>query len=241
MKHLGDIRHILYINLEDRPDRREQVEHELSGFAWGGAPVRFPALRDPVHGASALGCTRSHLACLERAVHEGWDHVLIVEDDIQFLRTAVFVSRLERLLAAASATGGWDVVLLAGNNMWPFEEVRAAGKVGDEFVSVRVRHCLTTTGYLVAGAYLPTLVENVRAGLARLEREPERTQDYAIDTFWIRLQERDRWFLVAPCTVVQRAGHSDVQGRRVDFRQYMVNHRKGYAAGAGVDERRSNA
>jgi GR25 family glycosyltransferase involved in LPS biosynthesis len=226
--------------LDDRVDRREQVERELEGLAWGGTPERFAALRDPVHGASALGCTRSHLACLERAVREGWDHVLIVEDDIQFLRPAVFVSRLERLLAAtvpAAGERGWDVILFAGNNMWPFEELRAPGTVGDEFVAVRVRHCLTTTGYLVAGAYLPTLVENVRAGLARLEREPERAQDYAIDTFWIRLQERDRWFLVAPCTVVQRAGHSDVQGRKVDFRQYMVNHRKAYAtAGATADK-----
>ena len=48
---------------------------------------RFNAIKLP---NGALGCSMSHLKCLEMAKAAGWPHLLIVEDDIKFLDLQLF-------------------------------------------------------------------------------------------------------------------------------------------------------
>mgnify|MGYP003873051801 CR=1 FL=1 len=66
--------------METRPDRKEHAENELRSLGWN--PKRFNAIK---LSNGALGCSTSHLRCLELAKSEGLDHILICEDDITFL------------------------------------------------------------------------------------------------------------------------------------------------------------
>jgi len=208
MKSISDIKHAFYINLESRPDRKAQVEEQLRNVGLTCAQ-RFNAVK---LDDGRVGCSMSHLKCLSKARDEKWDHVLICEDDIQFLDPELFINQLNRFLSKHET---WDVVLLAGNNIPPYK------RDGDE--CVQVLHCQTTTGYLVNGHYFDTLIDNIRNSITKLMREPEKHIHYAIDRYWFSLQQRDNWYLLTPLSVVQREGYSDIEKKVTNFVKAMTD------------------
>ena len=207
MKSISDIKNVLYINLEARTDRKEQVEQQLNTIGLKGE--RFNAIR-LTNGA--IGCSMSHLKCLEIAKERGWDHVLIVEDDIQFLDPSLFVKQFNSFLNNARE---YDVVLLAGNNVPPYQTI--------DDTCVKVSSCQTTTGYMVQRHYFDTLINNIKTGINMLMRNPERPNLYAIDQYWFELQRKHNWFLIIPLTVTQRPGYSDIEKRQINYNHLMTD------------------
>lgn len=207
MKSISDIKHAFYINLESRPDRKTHVEDQLSIL---NLPInRFNAIR---LSNGAVGCSMSHLKCLQMAKENDWPHVLICEDDIKFLDPVVFTNQLNGFL---ENNNNWDVLLLAGNNMPPYDK-------NDKY-SVQVRQCQTTTGYIVKAHYYDKLIHNIKEGIQLLMREPNRRTFFAVDRYWFKLQEDDLWFLIVPLTVVQRADYSDIERKITNFTRAMTD------------------
>ena len=93
MNSINNIEHAFYINLESRVDRKQHVEEQLSNI--GICAARFNAIK-LTNGA--IGCSMSHLKCLELAKQNNWEHVLIVEDDILFLNPELFKTQLDKFL-----------------------------------------------------------------------------------------------------------------------------------------------
>jgi len=85
-----EIQHTLYINLEERQDRRIHVEQQLASIGIH-TPGRFNAIKMK---DGRIGCSMSHLKCLQLAKKNNWEHVLIVEDDITFTDPAMFKRQL---------------------------------------------------------------------------------------------------------------------------------------------------
>ena len=208
IKMFTHIKNAFYINLEHRNDRKEHVEAELSKI--GITAERFNAIRME---NGAVGCSMSHLKILQNALAQNMDHVLILEDDITFLDPELFRNQIDTFLSRFKTN--WDVILLAGNNMPPHLQI-------DE-TCIKVTSCQTTTGYLVNGHYISKLMENVKMGLHHLLRAPERHVEFAIDKFWKRLQEVDRWFLITPPTVIQCHGYSDIEKKMTDYANPMLD------------------
>jgi glycosyl transferase family 25 len=212
LKSILDIKHAVYINLESRPDRQRHVENQLKLL---GVPIqRFNAIK---LANGALGCSMSHLKCLQIAKEQAWDHVLICEDDITFMNPPLFIRQLNKFLDARNT---WDVVLIAGNNMPPYKPI--------EDYCVQVTRCQTTTGYLVKSHYYDTLIDNIKTGINMLVRNPDLHKVYAIDKFWFLLQDKDLWFLITPLSVVQREDYSDIEKRRTNYTRHMVDLDKKY-------------
>lgn len=211
----NDIRNVHYINLERRADRLQFVREQLDAVGLAPYAQRFNAI--PMKNG-AIGCTMSHLALLEQAVAEKASHVLILEDDIQFLNPSdirtYFDQFLEEYRKTAHENEPWDVILLSGNNFPPCVSVNPNG--------LQIWNCNTTTGYLVNGHYIATLAKNVREGLMLLLRNPTQKPKYAIDIYWKQLQQRDRWFLIVPLTVTQRADYSDIEEQHVNYTPLML-------------------
>lgn len=207
MNTINDIKHAFYINLESRPDRKEHVINELNKL--GINANRFNAIR---LANGAIGCSMSHIKCLELAKKNNWDHILIVEDDIKFLDPILFTQQLNKFLANHKE---WDVLLFAGNNMPPYEII--------DDCCVRVGTCQTTTGYLVKKNYYDTLINNYREGINKLMKEPEKHQYYAIDKYWFELQRNDLWYLITPLSVVQREDYSDIEKRHTNYINVMTD------------------
>jgi glycosyl transferase family 25 len=206
IKSLDDIKNAFYINLEHRTDRKEHVENELDKI--GIKATRFNAIK-MTNGA--IGCSMSHLKILEEAKKNKLSHVLIVEDDITFLDSELFKTQINKFFELHE--NNWDVVLLAGNNIPPYENI--------DDTCVKVTHCQTTTGYLVNGHYINVLANNVKMGLTQLLNKPSEKIKFAIDRFWFVLQSASRWYLITPLTVVQREDYSDIEQKVTNYQNMM--------------------
>jgi GR25 family glycosyltransferase involved in LPS biosynthesis len=211
LNSLTDIKHTVYINLDHRKDRKVHVEQQLASIGIT-SPTRFNAIKLP---NGALGCSMSHLRCLQIAKEQGWPHILLCEDDIQFLDPNLFVKQINGFLENHEEDSSWDVLLVAGNNMPPHG-------IEDDY-SVRVFQCQTTTGYLVKQHYYDKLMANIKEGIEKLMREPNNHRFFAIDKYWFQLQQEDYWFLITPLTVVQREDYSDIEKRRTNYKKAMTD------------------
>ena len=211
-----NIQHAIYINLESRADRRAHVEAQLAVLKHSDNGLsnlvaeRFNAIKHATSGA--IGCSMSHMRCIQLAKQRGWDHVLVCEDDVLFTSVPLFLTQLSKFMTTVPA---WDVVLLAGNNIPPYRVVNDA--------CVQVGSCQTTTAYIVRAHYYDTLIANYRAGIHKLMRDPLQKINYAIDRYWFELQRRDRWFLITPLSVVQREDYSDIEQRVTNYGHLMLD------------------
>lgn len=208
LENISDIKHAFYINLINRTDRKSYIERELEKV--GIKAERFNAIKLQ---NGAIGCSMSHLKILQTAKQNGWDHVIICEDDIQFLEPAVFVNQMNSFLK--NHTKDWDVVLLAGNNMPPYNKI--------DNTCVQVFHCQTTTGYMVKSHYFDILINNYKEGIKKLIAEPQKHIFFAIDKYWIQLQQSGKWYLIIPLTVVQKVDYSDIEKRMTNYKKVMTD------------------
>jgi Glycosyltransferase family 25 (LPS biosynthesis protein) len=204
------LQHILYINLGYRQDRNE---HCLAEFQKLGIPEsgveRFPAIQTTT---GSVGCTMSHIKCIELAKQKGWDQVFICEDDIEFTNPDLFTTQLKKLYDSKI---DWNVLVVGGNNAPPFQPI-------NDFC-VRVFNIQTTTGYIIKKHYYDTLIGNFKEGLMKLMREPSRHKEFAIDIYWKQLQQRDQWLILIPLTVCQYYDFSDIEGKVVDYKDMMLD------------------
>lgn len=207
MNEIKDIKHAVYINLESRKDRKQHVESELKKI--GISATRFNAVKI---ANGALGCSLSHLKCLEIAKKNNWEHVLIVEDDILFLNPSVFINHFNIFLKKHKE---WDVVLIGGNNIPPYKTI--------DKTCIKVTRCQTTTGYLVKNHYYDTLIDNFRNGINLLLKNPDKRISYAIDKYWFQLQEKDSWYLIIPLTVSQKEGYSDIEHKLTNYTSLLID------------------
>jgi glycosyl transferase family 25 len=207
MKSICDIKHAFYINLDSRPDRKLHVERQLNMININAE--RFNAIKLE---NGALGCSFSHLKCLEIAKKNNWDHILIVEDDISFLNPELFKKQLSKFLVNHR---NFDIVLIAGNNISNYNEI--------DDTCVKVIKCQTTTGYLVKSHYYDILIKNYKEGIQKLIKEPHNHRLYAIDKYWFNLQEKDNWYLITPLTVTQREDYSDIEKKLTNYTKVMTD------------------
>ena len=203
---------VIYINLNERADRNEHVQKEL--FKLGVTnPIRFSAVK--LENGS-LGCSMSHLKCIELAKKNNFEQVFICEDDIEFLNHDLLLSQLTTFY---ESNIHWDVIIIAGNNMIPYTPINTC--------CIKVCNCQTTTGYIVKKEYYDTLSANIKQGMKQLITNPDNSS-YKIDKYWFSLQRQDNWYLIIPLSVVQREDYSDIEKKITNFKSYMLNYNKAY-------------
>ena len=199
--------HVIYINLSYRTERRDHIEQQLR--SWGVPYERMNAI---YHLYGYIGCTQSHIRCLEYAMEQGWDRVCIVEDDMYITDMDTFKSSLSTFLTTHST---WDVLLLGGNVGPPYLKEEGAR---------RVMNAQTTTAYVVNQHYYATLLHNFKEGLrlCMAYHLPE----YRIDMYWKRLQRMGLWYILDPLTVIQREGYSDIEQKQTNYQSMMLSYKE---------------
>ena len=203
-------KHSLYINLDHRTDRNINVKTQLAKVKINA--TRFPAIKT---ANGAVGCSMSHIKCLEHAKKNGWEQVFICEDDIHFTNPALFLQNMDKFKSLSGFN--WDVLLIGGNNCPPYRTVPESDCI------VQVSNCRTTTAYVVQNHYYDTLIQNFREGVSQLIKDPNNKPKYAIDMYWNRLQTKDRWFLIVPLTVAQIKSYSDIENQEKDYTNLMLD------------------
>lgn len=198
----------LYINLESRTDRLEHITKQLEKMDISGE--RFNAIKT---SSGAIGCTMSHIKCLELAKSRDYEHVFICEDDITFLNPDVLKQSLQKFYNNTELK--WDVLMIGGNNVPPYTKI-------DDYC-IKISRCQTTTGYVVKRHYYDTLITNFRESVQNLLKEPDNKPMYALDMYWTRLQRQDNWYMLFPLTVTQCDSYSDIEERQVDYTNLMLD------------------
>ena len=198
---------IVYINLQRRRDRNVRMRKQLAGIAADKSKIlRFEAIEGR---PGYIGCVKSHIAVLEMAIAEGWENVLILEDDVAFCRTEEDKARLNKYFATLKNLR-WDVAFLGAN----YHSVTPLNSV-DYLVRARLAWC--ACAYMVNRHYMPLLLENFRESLYALEQGAEQSQ-FALDVHWHTLMNRDCWLGIFPNIAYQMADKSDIEQRVVDYR-----------------------
>ncbi len=202
--------HTIYINLEHRKDRLAHVQQELEKLGVPNRGVRFNAVKC---ANGAIGCTISHIKCLEQAKAQNLPQVFICEDDICFKDPALLLQNTAKFSTIFG--NAYDVLIIGGNNLPPYKQF------GD--FCAKISNCQTTTGYIVKQHYYDTLISNFREGLVKLMENPTKKRDFAIEMYWKRLQAIDNWYIVLPLTVHQLEGYSDIEERNTNYRDAMLD------------------
>jgi GR25 family glycosyltransferase involved in LPS biosynthesis len=237
IESVNDIKHCLYINLTSRVDRMAHIEKELKGI--GIHPTRFNAIK-MTNGR--VGCSMSHLKCLQIAKRNNWPYVMICEDDLMILDKQKFINHINKFFkihgkydfhidnqhntdtntdtdtaissqSSSQSSNKWNVLLLAGNNVPPYLKI--------DDTCIQVSFCQTTTGYIVKQSYYDILMQNIKTGIELLMKNPDQHIDYAIDKYWIRLQKEHTWYMLAPVVAVQREDYSDIEQRKTNYENIM--------------------
>ena len=207
------LKNTLFINLEHRKDRLEHVTNEFKKMGINAERVNAVKMN-----TGAVGCTMSHIKCLELAKQRDYEYVFICEDDITFRNPELFKRNLQRFYDDENIN--WDLLIIGGNNVPPFQQVT-------EYCA-RVFYCQTTTGYVVKKHYYDTLLKNFRESANGLMREPNNPSTYALDMYWKRLQLQDFWYMITPPTVTQYESYSDIENRNVNYERMMLDMEKAW-------------
>jgi GR25 family glycosyltransferase involved in LPS biosynthesis len=108
---------IIYINLENRQDRKDLLMKELETLNTNMKKVhKVSGVYIPKNGHK--GCVQSHIIALNMIKMNKWDRVLILEDDAQLdVSPEIFNQLLDETLDYLDASKpNWDVLMLASAN-----------------------------------------------------------------------------------------------------------------------------
>ena len=173
--------------------------------ARGSNIQRFNAISD---ARGALGCTLSHIGCLQTAKSNNWDYVLIFEDDFELVVTpAAFNAQMDLLLRRP-----WDVLMISGYALKCDAPVDNMCKVHDAQSAV---------AYAVRKSYYDTLIANLQESYAGL-RDSKEYRKYALDQYWKRLQVTVNWCISYPILGKQRAGFSNIEHTVVNYDHFFL-------------------
>jgi glycosyl transferase family 25 len=188
---------IIYINLETRNERKNEIEGELNSL--GLSYERFNAISKPNFGI--LGCTLSHLAVLKMARDNKWKNILIFEDDFMFLVDKKEFEKNIELLFNESNPVDFDICMLSYNiiSSEPSEKYPFLHKV------LEVQ---TASGYIVNEKMYDKLIELYEWSMPLLESTKQHWV-YANDQIWKKLQPSANWYSFTTRIGKQRPSYSD--------------------------------
>ena len=186
---------VIYINLDYRTDRREQIEKELLLVFPPEKIIRQPGFKEEI---GHVGASKSHVAALELAVANNWTNVLIVEDDAKWLNLEKGHELMIKLMEKP-----YDVILLGSLGYY-------------DATTYRVEMAQAATAYFLPNHYFKPFLNNFKEGLINLVMHPEKTDQYCLDQFWKHLQ-KDLWYRIMPHLMYQEKGYSDILNIETDF------------------------
>jgi glycosyl transferase family 25 len=199
-KSENGINKIMYINLDHRTDRKNQIEEQINSFNLINYE-RFPAIS---HSNGAIGCSKSHLAVIKKAKENNYKNILVLEDDFEFIvNKDEFYNQINNLLQVP-----FDVCLLAYNtsnlydSQYPF--------------LYKIKDAQTTSAYIIQSHYYDTLIAHWEYAIKMFEETNDDTK-YTCDQSWKYLQEKDNWYCFKMRIGKQRKSYSDIQKGITDY------------------------
>ena len=197
------VNHVLYINLDSRVDRRKQIERQLQIFNTSKI-TRIPGILESEY--PYIGCLKGHIKALETAKENGWDNVLIVEDDAVWTNVENAYPIFEELVK-----NPYDVIMLGGT-MAEYDKE-----------TYRIKRSQSSSSYMVSKHYYDTFINKAKEVLNSFVPGVTEERDVVVDiaVSW-PLQAADNWFIVAPPLMIQAPGFSNIEKKHVDYNGFFT-------------------
>ena len=192
------INKVIYINLDERNERRESIEVLLNKIFDKDKIIRCNAIKD---NNGAIGCTKSHIKCLKLAIENEWDNVLIMEDDIMLTKN------ISEYIFENLVKNNFDVIVLGGT------------EVSYNPFNYKLLECQTTGSYLVKKLYFKKLKDNFEEGLEKLLNTNIK-REFAIDQYWTKLQRVDNWKIIYQPLFMQKERYSNIENKIVNYHKF---------------------
>ena len=210
-----NIDRIFIINLEKREDRKQQMINEMEKYnitnyeffkaiqpdmsdiiEWNNKyceHVKSDVLPHKFNGykIGCLGCLKSHLEVCKLSLSRGYNNVLILEDDTEFIQNFNKLNQYNELK--------YDMLYLAGSHLG----------VKDKYLSniYKVVGTYTTGSYCINKKTMQYIVDNIQG----YEKE--------IDVFYANnIQPKFQCYCIIPHITQQRNGYSDIQQNNVCYK-----------------------
>jgi len=194
---------VVYINLERRSDRAQQIEQEFSRLGLS-PPERFNAIEDP---NPMLGAAKSHLQVLENLRSSSPESmVMVCEDDLIFQGSR---TELDCAIEEFAEDTRLDVLCLAYMIKNTVKTPKLIEVKATEHLLIS-NQILTQACYVLKPSAITPLIESLRQSIKLLSAGVQ--WSYAAgDVYWQTLQQ-GRLFFAHPKSRLARqsAGHSDI-------------------------------
>lgn len=199
---------IYIINDSVRIDRKDSILKEL---AHAKAPFQrikwINAEKSDSHESEEIkghvGCMKSHLKVLHMAREQGFNHILVLEDDFNF--TSELDQHLDDLSTFFSREYDYLLCLLGTS-----KEGRIIPK--DDLLSFSFQPCTNTEAYLISKQGIQALIPVYEDGLKNLIKSGN-SQQYAADRCWSTLQATKKFFVFRKKFGFQISNFSSIENR----------------------------
>ena len=218
---------IIYINLNHRKDRKEQILNELKKMDIDENKIyRLEAVHEKYNGH--IGCAKSHINVLNYAKKNKFKNILVCEDDFVFTNDKNNVQEKINTFLKKNK-GNWDVVQLTSH----YKTFRD----NDENNNVRlIIKASTSSSYMINEAFYDKLLNSLNSSVENMEKEmieynkqnndvkkKKTTTRFALDQHWYPLQKKSNWYLFDPYLGKQggEAGKSSIMSHKLEG--FVVN------------------
>ena len=200
---------VIYINLEKRQDRNTEFLSNFPNYEPGnhdnsGNIERIEAVFERINGN--IGCLKSHIIALTRALEIDTPYILICEDDFYIKDQKYTIDTIKMFFDNIKT---WDV-LMFGINLIQSEDTAFPG-------IIKVISAQTTSGYLIKKSYIPKLLDIYKSDLDKYTTSNKWSDFYCTDQSWKQLQSKDLWYSFKPPIGVQRQSFSDILNGMVNY------------------------
>ena len=199
---------VYYINLDYRTDRLAEIESELLTKLRFDRAERFEAIP---HVLGIYGCTMSHIELFRKMIKEGWETMMVFEDDVELLTSR---EEIDGLIEGFLADDALDILCL-GNSCGDNTEYNAMFQ--------RCFNTQTTSCYVLKKQFVRSLLEcyfNDPSGAMSLDAsDPELVEKILfIDVGWLNLQPIFHFVMPKRRQIQQRKSFSDIQNKIPDYK-----------------------
>ncbi len=189
---------IIYINMDNRADRRSAILQEFQrvGFSEDHI-IRFPA--SSYNGCPNSGCLLSHANVLEMAYDNGFQNVLVLEDDF------VFIDDVEKIHNDIDAFFEMNIV-------WDVLMFTTCSPVILEYTNTLVSKISSSSngaGYLVNRSMMLELSTLFKSNVENLYNTKQHWV-YQNDILWKTIMPMSQWYMFNHYLGYQKEGYSDL-------------------------------
>lgn len=205
---------IIYINLENRVDRKDLLMKELEKLNTNMSKVhKVSGVFIPKNGHK--GCIQSHILALNMIKLNKWKRVLILEDDVELTMEPELVNNLisKTLDTLDSKFPNWDVIMLATANkvlddkMIPIPLVDTTITDDTKIKIQKLKTATTSSAYIVKDTYVDNILNlfnKCNNNMMHTNLTSNNFEIWALDQKWASLQIKDNWFALNEEPIIQR-------------------------------------